>query len=189
MLSGLTAAWKLIGLRGAIGLVAALALSVLLALQVHKTHHWQSESGKWQTAYGLERQAFQQTVANYRAAADEAKRLDAANAARVRAEQSTINQESDHAFQARLAAARADAARLREKLATAAAHPGGRTGAPVPGVPPAASGPAQGASDDLSWRLRATEQAIQLDELIKWVRKQASVNVNGPASQSQGPKP
>jgi hypothetical protein len=130
--------------------------------------------------------AFAQTVANYRAAAEQAKRDDAANVARVKIEQSKINQESSDEFEARLAAARATAQRLRDQLA-AQANPGGRSAAPVSGVPVATKGSAQGADANrlsIDERLIATEQAIQLDELIKWVKRQAGVDVNGAA-----PKP
>jgi hypothetical protein len=48
----------------------------------------------------------------------------------------------------------------------------------VPGLSAAAEKPAQAAGEDRlsqSDQLIATEQAIQLDELIKWVRAQAAV--------------
>jgi hypothetical protein len=52
----------------------------------------------------------------------------------------------------------------------------------MPGLPAAAGGPAQAAGDQrlpAGLALTATEQAIQLDELIKWVRRQAAVDPNG----------
>ncbi len=58
----------------------------------------------------------------------------------------------------------------------AAADPGAGRGAPMPGLPAAAGSAAQAAGEDRLSRpdaLTATEQAIQLDELIKWVRAQA----------------
>ena len=51
----------------------------------------------------------------------------------------------------------------------------------MPGLSAAAESAPQAASDDRlpkSAALTATEQAIQLDELIAWVRKQAAVNAN-----------
>lgn len=125
------------------------------------------------------RAAFAQTVANYRAAATKAEADDKANADRVRAEQSKINQETSDAFETRLAAARATAERMRHD---AQAYLGGGRTAPVPGLHTPAGGPAQAAGEDgfsLDDRLTATEQAIQLDELIKWVRRQAGIDVNG----------
>lgn len=181
----LAALWKLIGIRGAIGIGVALVLSLLLVIQKGETRHWHKLSDNYENQLRLEQKALAETVANYRAAADEAKRLDAANAARVHAEQSNINQETSDAYQKRLAAARADAERLRRSLAAASANPGSRTGTNVPSLSPAASGPAQAAGQNgLSDALTATEQAIQLDELIKWVKRQAGVNVN-----AQEPKP
>ena len=53
--------------------------------------------------------------------------------------------------------------------------------APVPGLPAAAGGAAQAAGEDglsAADALTATEQAIQLDELIKWVRQQHDVRIN-----------
>ena len=69
----------------------------------------------------------------------------------------------------------------------AAADPGARGSAPVPGLPAAARGAAQAAGQDRlpqSDALTATEQAIQLDELIKWVRAQAAVDNNTAAGAS-----
>lgn len=127
------------------------------------------------------RAAFAQTVANYRGAAAKAEAEDKANADRVRAEQSKINQETSDAFETRLAAARATAERMRHD-AQAAAYLGGGGTAPVPGVRSPAGGTSQAAGEDgfsLDDRLTATEQAIQLDELIKWVKRQAGIDVNG----------
>jgi hypothetical protein len=49
----------------------------------------------------------------------------------------------------------------------------------VPAIPPAAGKPDEAAAQDrfpLADRLTATEQAIQLDELIKWVERQAKID-------------
>jgi hypothetical protein len=51
----------------------------------------------------------------------------------------------------------------------------------MPGLSVAAGGPPQAAREgglSVTDRLTATEQAIQLDELIKWVKAQASVQPN-----------
>ena len=66
-----------------------------------------------------------------------------------------------------------------------AAHPGGRGGAPVPGLPASPGRADQAAGQDrlpVAEALTATEQAIQLDELIGWVRRQHAVNPNARAS-------
>jgi hypothetical protein len=51
----------------------------------------------------------------------------------------------------------------------------------MPGIPTASIGAAQAAREDrlpLAEALTASEQAIQLDELIKWVKAQAALNPN-----------
>jgi hypothetical protein len=58
----------------------------------------------------------------------------------------------------------------------------------VPGLSAAAGGAAQGTGKDRlppADALTATEQAIQLDELIKWVRAQAAVDTNAAAVRSR----
>lgn len=123
-----------------------------------------------------------QLIASWRDAATKAIAEDAANVARVQASQAAINSETEKSYEARIADARATAQRLRDQLAASAGSPGGSAGTPVPGLRPAAGGSAQAAAEDgfsVDDRLTATEQAIQLDELIKWVRKQAAVPVNG----------
>jgi hypothetical protein len=112
---------------------------------------------------------------------DQARASDAANKTRVETEQSTINQQSGSSYETRIADARARAAE-RVRNGTPAADSSGSRKAPVSGVPAPASKPADAAgqgglpADDA---LTATEQAIQLDELIKWVKAQAAVDVNG----------
>ena len=132
--------------------------------------------------------AFDQTVAGYRAAAAQARAEDAANASRVKAEQSAINRRSADEYPTRIAAARADAQRLRHHAA-AAADSGAGGAAPMPGLPAPAQRTAQAAGQDgLSDtdQLIATEQAIQLDELIKWVRQQHAVDSNALAPADAG---
>jgi hypothetical protein len=119
-------------------------------------------------------------VANYRAAAEQARREDAETLARVKAEQAEINERTANDFETRVAAARAVAERLRQQADDAAADPRSGGGSPVPGFPRATGGVAEGAGEDglpQSDRLIATEQAIQLDELIKWVKAQGQVKV------------
>jgi hypothetical protein len=133
--------------------------------------------------YQTDKAALDQTAANYRAAADQAKAEDAANAQRVANEQSAINERIGNEYEARLAAARALAGRLREQ-ARAKTNPGSSTGAPVSGLPSTASVIAEAACDRLSdgsfadLRLCATEQGIQLDEIISWTIAQHNINVN-----------
>ena len=172
---------RLLNPQGIVGLALSIALALLLLLQKGETHHWKKQSDQYAQLYAQEQAALAGTVANYRAAADAARAADQANLARVAADQHAINERTSNDFEARLAAARSVAQRLRGQAASAAADP--RTGgaASLPGLPAPAGGVAQAAGEDglpRSDRLTATEQAIQLDELIKWVRQQAAVDPN-----------
>jgi hypothetical protein len=168
--------------QGIAGLIIAAALLALLLLQKGETRHWKKQSGQFEQLYDRQRTAFAETVASYRAAADRARAADAANLQRVAAEQRAINERTSDDYQARLAAAHALAHRLRAAATGSATDTGAGGAAPMPGLSAAAGGAAQGPGEDrfpLADRLVATEQAIQLDELIEWVRRQAAVPVNG----------
>ena len=175
---------RLLNPQGIAGLAASLCLALLLVLQKGETRHWKKQSGQFEQLYRDEQSAFAGTVANYRAAADAARAADRAAAERVAAEQRAINERTDHDYEARLADARARAdaiaERLRLEARTAAADPRRGGAAPVPRLSAAAGQSPQAAGQDgLSDRLIATEQAIQLDELIKWVKAQSKVDRNG----------
>ena len=170
---------RLLNAQGIAGLVVSIALGLLLILQKGETRHWRKSSGQFEQLYRGEQSALAVTVANYRAAADAARAADQANFARVAGEQSAINERTEHEYEARLAAARLSAQRLREQTASTATNPGARRAAPVPGLSASAGGPAQAAGQNRLSRadaLTATEQAIQLDELIKWIRAQAAIS-------------
>ena len=177
--------FKLLNWQGIAGIGVSLALTVLLFVQRAETSHWRKQSASFEQLYRQEQAAFAVTVANTRAAAEQARAEDAANAMRVAAEQRRINERTDNDFEARIAAARTDARRLRIQ-SQAAADPGAGRSASMPGIHAAAGGPAQAAGQNRLSRsdaLTATEQAIQLDELIKWVRAQAAVRPDEHASQ------
>jgi hypothetical protein len=166
--------------RLAMKLAIGLACVALLALLVHDRNRWKAKTEHYSQLLADERATHAATVANVRAAADQARRADAANAARVKAEQAAINERTENDFESRIAAARAAAGRLRSAAETATVARNGGT-APVPGLSSAPKGPAEGAGENrfsAEERLIATEQAIQLDELIKWVRAQAGVEVS-----------
>lgn len=161
-------------------LVIALGCGLLLMLLVQDRNQWKAKTAHFAALLSAERSAHAATVTNYRAAAERARMQDAANVARVKAAQGQINQRSEDEYESRIAAARAAAERLRRDPA-AAADPGRGRGPAVPGLSAAAAGAAQAArKDGLSPAdaLTATEQAIQLDELIQWVRQQAEVEVS-----------
>jgi len=174
---------RLLNIQGIAGIAVSLALAILLVVQKGETRHWRKQSSQYEQLYDKAQAALAGTVANYRAAADAARAADKANAGRVAAEQRNINERTANDYQARLAAARSLARRLRGETAGAAADPGVGRAAPVLGLAAAAGGPAQAAGQDRlpeQDRLTATEQAIQLDELIKWVKAQVKVRPNAP---------
>jgi len=172
---------RLLNVQGIAGLAVGLALALLLVIQKGETRHWKKESDHFEQLHSQEQAALAGTVANYRAAAAQAQASDKANAERVAADQRIINERTSNDYEARLAAARSLAQRLRGQSAGAAADPRSGAGAPVPGLPAAAGGPLEAAGQDRlpdSDRELATDQAIQLDELIKWVRAQAALDPN-----------
>jgi hypothetical protein len=174
--------FRLLNIQGIAGLVISVALGLLLIIQKGDTRHWKKQSGQFEQLYHAGEAALAGTVANYRAAAEAARAADEANLARVGAEQRSINERTSNDFEARLAAAHSLAQRLRGQAASAAADRGGGGAAPVPGLATAPGGAAEAAVKDgfpLADRELATEQAIQLDELIRWVRRQHAIDPNG----------
>jgi hypothetical protein len=172
---------RLLNPQGIAGIAISFALALLLILQKGETRHWKKQSGEFEQLYAREQASFAATVANYRAAAEAARAADRDNANRVAAEQRAINERTEHDFEARIAAARAAAERVRIQ-SQAAADLRARGNASVPSLPaPAVSTPEAASKDRLppADALTATEQAIQLDELIKWVRQQHAVRVDG----------
>lgn len=118
-----------------------------------------------------------QTIRNYRAAQEQAAAAEKVRLDRVRAEQKEISDDVLESYQRRLAALRARADELRRQGAAGSAGAAG--GIAVPGVAAAASGAAEAACGDgfsFERRLIASEQALQLDELIAWVRRQAGID-------------
>lgn len=173
--------------QGIAGIGVALVLLAMLTVQKLEAVRWRKESARFETLYRDEQAAFAVTVANARTAADAARAADRANVERVAAEQRTINERTAYDFEARLAAARAAADRLRLNAGGEANSGAGRN-APVPSLPPTPGNAAQGPGQDglpHADALTATEQAIQLDELIKWVRAQATVDTNATAVRSR----
>lgn len=162
--------------------LAAIPLAILAGVQTLDRNSWHRKADQFELSWHQEENAHSRTILNYETAAKQAREADAANKKRVDAEQKAINEQRDQAYEARLADARARADRLRHELEAARAHPGGPGAAPMPGVSNAAGGP-DGAADEggfsLRDRLTATEQAIRLDELQKWVRQQVGVDVQG----------
>lgn len=167
---------RLLGPQGVVGIVVAGCLALLLVVQKVETRHYKKQSARFEELNRKSETERVRLVADYAAAAETARAADRANTARVEAAQTLINRSSDHDFQARIARARAAALRLHQESATA--DRGSPGGPPLPGLSAAPGEPAQAAGEDRlphSERLIATEQAIQLDELINWVRAQAVI--------------
>jgi hypothetical protein len=172
---------RLLNPQGIAGVAAALCLALLLILQKGDTRHWRKHAERQEQLYRAEQGRFVETVANYREAAEAARAADRANAARVAAAQTKINERTANDYQTRVAAARTRADELRRKAASAPADPSGRRSAPVPALPAPARRAAESAVESRlppPDALIATEQAIQLDELIKWVKAQAALSTN-----------
>jgi hypothetical protein len=179
---------RLLNIQGIAGLAVSACLALLLVLQKGETRHWRKQSGQFEQLYRDELAARAATVANYLAAADAARAADRAASERARAQQQAINERTSHDYQARLGDARARALRLRSDAGTAAADPGRGGAAAVPALPAPAGEPARAAGEDrlpTADALIATEQAIQLDELINWVRRQHAVDPNAPPPKSR----
>lgn len=173
---------RLLNVQGIAGVAVSIALGILLVLQKGEARHWHKQSSQFELLYSKEQAALSTTVTNYRAAAQQAQASDKANAERVAAEQRAINERTSNDYEARLAAARSLAQRVREQSAAATGDPRGGRAAAMSGLSTASRGSSEGAGQDRLPQqdaLTATEQAIQLDELIKWVRRQAAVNENG----------
>ena len=168
---------RFLNLQGMIGIAAALLLATLSLVKAGEARHWRKQSGRFEQLYRAELVARAETVANYRAAAEAARKADHAHAGRVAAEQRAISERTEDDLQARLADARARARRLQLDARPAVAERGGRAAA-VPAAAPTPGAAGRAAAQDrlsLSDRLIATEQAIQLDELIKWVGAQSRI--------------
>jgi len=172
--------FRFLNIQGIAGIAVSVALGILLVVQKAETRHWRKQSASFEQLYRQDRESFASTVANYHLAAVQARAADQANAQRVAADQRNISERTEHDFETRLAAARADAQRLRIS-AQAATNPGALRSPPMPGLSGGTRSAAEAAGQDglpPADALIATEQAIQLDELIKWVREQAKVDTN-----------
>lgn len=135
-----------------------------------------------------EKAAHQASAANWEAATNTARLLDRENKRLVEAQQTAESRRISDDYQARIdnarARARASAAGLRVQAAPA--DQGGRGEPPMPGLPDPARGIDAAACEarlpaglSAADALIATEQAIQLDELINWVAAQAAIDRNG----------
>lgn len=126
--------------------------------------------------------AHQRSAMNWQLATATALVADLDNRLRVERAQAEESRRIADDYEARISDARARAAAGSLRSQAAAADPRDGGNAAVPGVPdPARVADAAPGQDRLSAAdaLTATEQAIQLDELINWVEAQARVAAGG----------
>lgn len=173
---------RLLNPQGIAGLVAALRLAILLVIQKGETRHWRKQSARFEQLHQGSEADRARMTADFATAAETARAADRANVERVAGEQGAINHRSNHDFEARIARARADALRVRQDTAAGTDRRLTRS-ATVSDLPATPTGAAQTAREDRlpdPDRLIATEHAIHLDELIRWVRAQAAIDPNQP---------
>jgi len=117
------------------------------------------------------------TKDSIRKAMADAQRREVFRLARVRAEQERESTNAEASYNRRFADLRAHYDRLRGKARTGAESAAG--GQPVPGLPaPAFGADAAPGADRLSLELECSANALQLDELITWVERQAAIDPN-----------
>lgn len=160
------------------GLISAgLLIAVLFAMLQIRT----GERNRAVEQAAATQAAFDQTVASYRAARDQARRDDELNTMRVGKQQAAISKDVTDEYTQRIADLRADFAE-RVRAAQARANPGSGGSPAVPGVASPA-GRADEAPRDPGLPSRqaliASEQAEQLVALQAWVKRQSAVDVNG----------
>jgi hypothetical protein len=168
---------RILNPQGMAGLAAAMILATLLVMQKVETRHFRKEGARFERLYRDAELQRAKTVADFAAAAETARADDRANVARVAAAQQTINRSSLDDFEARLAATRARAQRLRQAPSPSDRGPAGR--AEMSSLSAAAGGTDEAAGQDrlpAEDALTASEQAIQLDALINWIRAQSRVD-------------
>jgi hypothetical protein len=160
-----------------VGGLGCLNHGIMLHHSQGQTRAANDRSAAWEKLFHAEQSAFRETVANVRRVTAQAQADDAAHALKVERDQANRTQEVSSEYQARLADLRSryDALRLRTGAPEIRlGNPGGSAAAPVPGLPnPAGRPDAAPAPGDLQFNAEAN--AIQLEELQRWVRDQAGV--------------
>lgn len=125
--------------------------------------------------------AHQADIIKWQDAMRKAQQMAAENLSRVTQKQNDVTERALNDYDARIAAARALARSLQHNAQAPVDHSNAGN-SPVSGLPSSPRRAAQAPGDGLSdgERLTATEQAIQLDELIKWVTRQHDIDPNKP---------
>jgi hypothetical protein len=172
--------WRLIAAA-----IPIIVLSIMLVVRTGQRNHARLERDAARAEVGRVVAEAARFAADVRATAERVRSTYAANALRVEREQSQVTEEVSHEYQTRIVDLNRRVAALRLRAAGASgANPGGAAGDRYPALPDAAGGsdaaaaqaglPAPGGLP-LDDAITATEQAIQLDELIRWVQRQAAI--------------
>jgi hypothetical protein len=177
--------------------VPILVLAIMLHVRTGQRNEARLERDQARAATRLVEAELTAFAANVRATAAAVQRTYAQNALRVEREQAQATEEVSHDYQTRISDLHRRVAALQLRTgagAQAAADPGGAAGDRYSALPDAAGGsdasaaqaglPATGLS--LADAVVATEQAIQLDELISWVQRQQTI-VRTPATSAEPP--
>lgn len=152
------------------GLIGALLIALAIALGVAR--HNDARADKWQQRAFEEAAAHKQTVANYRQAAELARAQDAANKARVEAEQERITRAISSDYSKRLADLRAHYERLRTGATGAdPGAPGGQTVPRPPGAPSGTSGDGGSALVSSSDQLICGINTIKAEAWLDWYER------------------
>lgn len=158
------------------GIVVALLVTIgLLSWQLSDTRGKLEDK---RNELASEQAAHKQTATNFRLATAEAERRQAEKVARVEAEQKAITERTVDEYQDRIAAVRERYDRLVREAGKTGSNPRPAQGVQVPQASGASAGADGGAAQDRlppADALIATEQALQLQALIQWVREQTGV--------------
>ncbi|QVJ07687.1 hypothetical protein L7H23_01290 [Sphingopyxis sp. BSN-002] len=156
----------------------ALALLILVGIQSCQIDRITDQRDKAKLLAEQTQAAFDQTVADYRAAAVEAERIQQANLDRVKAERASIDERTIHDLKT---ARDASDARYRRLLASAAQADTSRAADPDLSAVTDAACLAYGAArcDELPAKLKAAQDNTdQLIALQAWVAGQAVISTN-----------
>lgn len=162
----MSVAWEL--LKRFWWLIPATGLLIYAAIQHTEARHWEKVAEQTD-------QAFKQTVAGYRIAAEEAARLDKANVERVKKEQATITERVTHDYENKLADSSSRYDRLRAK---ASGYLSSTSPTSLPASPDTTCEAVAGTKcKNIPTLLKAAQDNTdQLLALQDWVRSQSNVN-------------
>lgn len=158
----------------ALGILAAF----LMLWHIHSGWERKAYNDAYNAGWAVEHKAHEQTIANYRAAAEEAKRRDHENVVRVQTEQQAITEKVTNDYQSKLADSADRYERLRAKASGYLSHPAS------PGVPETRDTTCRAVAgtdcEAIPPLLKAAQDNTdQLLALQAWVRAQSVVDTTG----------